>query len=716
MLQNERPKAFESDDVMFIALAQLASAVSTVHSFMSKALDLEYIGCHHDLKPKNILFDGTTFILADFGLSRFTDAKESSKAQFEAGEGHYLAPECEDYENELEKYEISRPSDVWSFGCILTEVLTFMIGGCSAVAEFKKMRAIKIGAYRACTFHGGRFKPNPTVEPWLSKLENEGNRSYWKAIQLIRSMLALKPDDHPKAQEVVFRLAYVAVVSHIDTVENLILNLLETTDSIEADLEMKRFKIWARIYESAVAKDTTWEAPTDAFSTFDSTLRCLVKCKEEIASISERCMAALNPLYSELRSLIDCLHDFLPQELKQVAQSQLEHDLTESEDVGLLEKMRNHYSWTSVGERICMLLAIKRMSILAFQTEKRKRPDLYINKPSSSILKNAAADSLGEHSLSTLQETSNQPEQRIIVEWIRYSTHWEGAVSEEMMTRVEAIASLLNAPDKPIEQVLHCLGYFHEPSRYAFGLIYQFPSLSAPDRPRSPRTLIEAIQVTMDTRSRPSLESRLMLAYKLVCSVIDCHKVGWVHKSICSYNIVFFHLDSSKPSSWIETPYIVGFNRSRPDDPKVFTERAKTGSRYVQYQHPLYAGGQRFITDFDYYSLGIVLLEIGLWKPLHSMTHGWKYASPEDFRRDLLTKRVSLLAHAIGSGYREAVETCLQSLPTVSHTGEPSSISVPTFNTGHEILTRLSKCPCEMIRMSNGSRSRFIGSSQESLL
>lgn len=164
MLQNERPKALESDDALFTTLAHLASAVSTVHSFMSKALDLEYIGCHHDLKPKNILFDGKTFILADFGLSRFTDAKESSKAQFEAGEGHYLAPECEDYDKELEKFEISRPSDIWSFGCILAEVLTFMIRGCSAVAEFKKMRAIKIGTYRTYTFHGGCFKPNPTVE------------------------------------------------------------------------------------------------------------------------------------------------------------------------------------------------------------------------------------------------------------------------------------------------------------------------------------------------------------------------------------------------------------------------------------------------------------------------------------------------------------------------------------------------------------------------
>lgn len=711
LLEKNRPEGFEFDDSLFRALAQLASAICAVHNFTSKRLDLKFIGCHHDLKPKNVLFDGRTFILADFGLSRFKEAAESSKEPFEVGQGHYLAPECEDPDDGFKKHIISRPSDIWSFGCITAELLTYMLRGPGSASNFKKARVIKIGSLKTYTFHGGRFRPNPSVDQWLSELEREGKRTHRLALQLVRSMLALNPNVRPKAQAVSFKLGYIATVAYIDTLVDLFSMLLQTTSSVEADMEQRRFKAWAALFESTTAvKDNQWSVPEDPMTELDPVLRCLAKCKEEILSILDRYATALSPLYSDPRALTDQLHNFLPLELKKLARSQIEQDIVSSEDVAVLETMHNQYNNHSATERICMLLTIKRISILAFQQEKRNRPNLYIEDPNHIKIDAATtAGYLGEHNLATIQEHPSGPERKVVVEWIRYTTAWEGPVSEEMMARVEAIAALLNNPAKPISQVLHCSGYYHEPNRYAFGVVYEFPVTPPPNLAVAPRTLSGVIQSTMDPRSRPSLEERFLLAYRLVNSVIDCHKVGWMHKSISAHNIAFFHSHSSHPSSWIQNPYIIGFNHSRRDDPKAFT-LGPGMARFREYQHPLYHKGHRFVQEFDFYSLGIVLLEIGLWTPLQSMVSHWKYGNLEELRLALLSKRVPILAYAMGNGYRGAVELCLSYMPETPISRVQSTAQGLSLGLG--VLMGLGKCPCEGTLGLHSSHPRVLNPSE----
>jgi serine/threonine protein kinase len=319
LFEQSRPGGFESDDSFFHALAQLASAICTVHNFTSKTLNLKFIGCHHDLKPRNILFDGRTFILADFGLSRFKDATESSKELFEAGQGHYLAPECEDFKDGFKNYIISRPSDIWSFGCIIADLLTYLLRGSGSVSDFKIARTIKVDCLKTYTFHGGRFKPNPSVALWLSELEKQGEQTHRLSLKLVRSMLALNPDDRPKAQEVSFRLGHIAIVAYIGTVGKLCSTLMQSTDSIEADMERRRFKVWATLFESTIiSQGSQWRAAEDPMTDFGPVLQFLVKCKEEISSILERYVTAVSPLYSDLRALITQLDNFLPLELKKL--------------------------------------------------------------------------------------------------------------------------------------------------------------------------------------------------------------------------------------------------------------------------------------------------------------------------------------------------------------------------------------------------------------
>jgi len=251
------------------------------------------------------------------------------------------------------------------------------------------------------------------------------------------------------------------------------------------------------------------------------------------------------------------------------------------------------------------------------------------------------------------------------MKWMLYNTHWEGPVAQELFIRVEAIAELLNSDSKPAEfRVLHCSGFYHEPSRHGFGLVYDFPSLdnTAPESIK-PLTLADVLEDRRSRGERPLLEDRLKLARELANTVLEFHKVRWLHKNISAYNVVFFNPPSTSLADSIRSPYVVGFSHSRPHEPSVFTEGPAQDPKLLDYQHPRYLKAKRgFRPEFDYHSLGLVLLEIGMWASLRALTSTkeMRCLSPEELLEAHLKKGVPVLGHLVGAGYRDAVSTCLR--------------------------------------------------------
>ena len=79
------------------------------------------------------------------------------------------------------------------------------------------------------------------------------------------------------------------------------------------------------------------------------------------------------------------------------------------------------------------------------------------------------------------------------------------------------------------------------------------------------------------------------------------------------------------------------------------------------YQHPDYRQQGRFRLEYDYYSLGVVLLELGLWYPLQAWSEKSEYTrmSLGRFREIMIGKYVPRLTTHVGDVYRRAVLTCL---------------------------------------------------------
>lgn len=70
--------------------------------------------------------------------------------------------------------------------------------------------------------------------------------------------------------------------------------------------------------------------------------------------------------------------------------------------------------------------------------------------------------------------------------------------------------------------------------------------------------------------------------------------------------------------------------------------------------------GYRFRTEFDYYSLGVVLLEIGLWTPLEELVTKGIGSYPPRLQKDLwLNGFVPALGPPMGEVYQKAVKSCL---------------------------------------------------------
>lgn len=133
-------------------LTGLASALSLIHEcpldpraanmsgFNSRDFRQKY-GTHGDLKPENILWfkatpsDGTakslgTFKISDFGLTSFHSVESRQMFVPQGISATYRAPEFD-----LDRH-ISQKYDMWSLGCVLTELLTWFLLGYDGVSAF----------------------------------------------------------------------------------------------------------------------------------------------------------------------------------------------------------------------------------------------------------------------------------------------------------------------------------------------------------------------------------------------------------------------------------------------------------------------------------------------------------------------------------------------------------------------------------------------------
>jgi serine/threonine protein kinase len=661
----------------FSALAGLSSAVQHLHNYRHPTIGDALMGCHHDIKPANVLVRGKALVLADFGLSTIREG-EDSKTQFKTGRGIYKAPECEDYSNGFHPGTIGRSMDIWALGCIIMEVMTHLHWGPEGVAEFKTGRKTVIpGVITTYAFHGGK-SPNVGVEKWLEKLEALGSFSLPVAREAKR-MLSIAPVDRPAADHVSSTLSFAQACSMFQNIRDKLERYYRDGATWELHLEILRYSLLGAgcsLDHPEGAMATAGEAFSkriigciDVLSEFDAILN---------SATGSSWRASFAPLLGVANNRFSDL--LTPEERKRVSTQLLQSFLDLNDDdqkiaLGKIassgEQSEDIASDSDVGKQLAAMQMLSLMDQSEGDYDKglRLRPERLINR------RPFQAGEIGMYlELDTENRENVTP---VLIEWITYTGVWIGHQGTELFNRIGKVTQLLRSLSAlQLFPTLHCKGFFHEMNRHRFGLVYELPMLqriTLNDKSNGPCmiSLSQLIEGSKNVRRRPSLERIFALALNLANALLAFHNVGWLHKNLSSFCVVFSSSSNSPDAVRTEDFYVCGFNHSRPDSPDEYSnglcQRPDTD---ILYQHPdSRRSKNRYCRGFDRYSLGIMLLELGLWKPVHEMTEGMKSGDQKrtiitaenalEFKRHILQQFVPLLDQRMGSHFRAAVECCL---------------------------------------------------------
>ncbi|KLU90410.1 hypothetical protein MAPG_10264 [Magnaporthiopsis poae ATCC 64411] len=258
----------------------------------------------------------------------------------------------------------------------------------------------------------------------------------------------------------------------------------------------------------------------------------------------------------------------------------------------------------------------------------------------------------------------------VLVEGTQFPDSLPDADIHLLQQRIAILAVLLKLAGQPYFKTLpSCHGYIRY-SHTQFGLVYSLPDSADPNR--EPMPLYSLLPTTsrrdlspfgMNKRigrsnTLPTLEERYRLAHAIADAVLSLLSVSWVHKSLCSWNILLFRSSQGGGASKIDfaRPLITGFGVSRREKQcEVTVDTRDRDSPLGLWQHPDLRGSAhvRFRPKHDVYALGMVLFEIAMWQDLSSF----------DGREDLLARVLNysaVVAHRMGTTYRDAMMACLE--------------------------------------------------------
>ncbi|KAI4712917.1 hypothetical protein J4E89_001895 [Alternaria sp. Ai002NY15] len=265
---------------------------------------------------------------------------------------------------------------------------------------------------------------------------------------------------------------------------------------------------------------------------------------------------------------------------------------------------------------------------------------------------------------------------RLLEECKIYDEHQSPQEIKDMGARIGLLAEVLESQKPQSFRSLQLYEWKHEQHKRHFVYHFRIPDNCS----NQYKTLYEVI-TKLRRHLRPTLEERLTMASSIAKAVEQWHRVDWVHQSISSHNIIFLQPLSAASDARLQfhAPFLHGFDFARPNA-KPSIGRYVEDIKHDIYRHPDRQGEVRdgHKKEHDLYSLGVVLLEIGLWrstqdlvedrakppqkppKPPKLKSEAFQVAK-KDMVKWLADAAQDSLAHYVGSEYRDVVRTCLTS-------------------------------------------------------
>ncbi|KAI3006765.1 hypothetical protein CBS147346_3665 [Aspergillus niger] len=248
---------------------------------------------------------------------------------------------------------------------------------------------------------------------------------------------------------------------------------------------------------------------------------------------------------------------------------------------------------------------------------------------------------------------------------------------------------------QPTIYSLQCLGYKDETEKERTVFAYRLPIHDTDDKSTEVQTglttlhsLINQVDPQTKRPSKPSLEDRFAIAHCLALTTLNVHGSLWLHKNIWSRGILLFEQSQDnvvEPLSRLSLTTPATFNKGGQRQPRLLAFLGDWGyARPVEgatdmrsdfeiepnlYRHPDRQGvpTRQFSRLHDMYALGVVLLEVGLWKTVSRLfetrikegQRTRKLPKARDVRAALISLAQRDLPKEMGSAYASAVVACL---------------------------------------------------------
>ncbi len=251
------------------------------------------------------------------------------------------------------------------------------------------------------------------------------------------------------------------------------------------------------------------------------------------------------------------------------------------------------------------------------------------------------------------------------------TTYPEEVDKSQTTSHVRDLARILFCSQPSTLGLLQCVGVLKELDANGNLSQYTFVFLD-PTKPPAATSSLRALLL----RGPVSLDAKYRIAKSLARGALAVHAADFVHKSIRPDNIIVF--SNSKDQDM--KAYLVGFERTRPAAAGTTLSGDRIWERNL-YRHPSRRGlkpEHAYIMQHDIYSLGVCLLEIGLWdslvvpseppKPgrlLHieeQLSMGTSLETAWEIKKILIHMAQTFLPNLMGLLYTEVVLSCLTCL------------------------------------------------------
>ncbi|KAG8166241.1 hypothetical protein KVR01_004793 [Diaporthe batatas] len=289
---------------------------------------------------------------------------------------------------------------------------------------------------------------------------------------------------------------------------------------------------------------------------------------------------------------------------------------------------------------------------------------------------------MSKQAYSDLTRNNGRPYTALLLEHAEFDPMYSATGIMPDMSRFEKLsAGLQTEPQRSPGSwtgLPQLLGYFEDMDNSRLGLVYHFPPGFNPIsyEPLTHNTLNTLCSLS-DLLARPdfepTLEAKFRLAYNLANTVFDMHARGITHGNLTISSISFCKAVGVEPGMGagevdIRRPLISSFD--------LFPEAFQEGSTPTTslYRHPL---DPKTTTQpsllsnpdskaFDVYSLGMLLLSIGMWTNLENLVSSPSATSVPEIVLEQLAKNCGTL-------YMKAVQTCWKAVEEELSAGTESN-------------------------------------------